>query len=86
MIRGPASRCRVDAIEPEVAEFQRIDKHIDRANSIALADPIIKAFRQQRRLLASRSLNKTPHHPPAIQQRKPEHRLGFHTAWTQSGI
>jgi hypothetical protein len=29
---------------------------------------IIKAFRQQRRLLAIRSLNKTPHHPPAIQQ------------------
>src|SRR6267143_5383935 len=64
MIRGPASRCRVDAIEPEVAEFQRIDEHIDRANSIALAHPIIKAFRQQRRLLASPPLNKTPQHPP----------------------
>jgi hypothetical protein len=39
MIRGPAGRCRIDAIEPEVAEFQRIDEHIDRANRIALADP-----------------------------------------------
>jgi PAS domain S-box-containing protein len=68
MIRGPAGRCRIDAIEPEVAEFQRIDKHIDRANRIALVDPIIKAFRQQRRLLAIRPLNETPHHPPAIQQ------------------
>src|SRR6266851_701970 len=67
MIRGPAGRCRIDAIEPEVAEFQRIDEHIDRANRIALVDPIIKAFRQQRRLLAIRPLNETLHQPPAIQ-------------------
>ncbi len=67
MIRGPAGRCRIDAIETEVAEFQRIDKNIDRANRIALVDPIIKAFRQQRRLLAIRPLNETLHHPPAIQ-------------------
>jgi len=71
MIRGPAGRCRIDAIEPEVAEFQRIDEHIDRANRIALADLIIKTFRQQRRLLAIRPLNKAPHLPPAIQQGKP---------------
>ena len=58
----------LNAIEPEVAEFQRIDEHIDRANRIALVDPIIKAFRQQRRLLAIRPLNETLHHPLAIQQ------------------
>jgi len=67
MIRRPAGRCRIDAIEPEIAEFQRIDEHIDRAYRIALVDPIIKAFRQQRRLLAIRPLNETLHHPPAIQ-------------------
>ena len=64
MIRGPAGRCRIDAIEPEVAQFQRIDEHIDRANRIALVDPIIKAFRQQRRLLAIRPLNETLHQFP----------------------
>ena len=64
MIPGPAGRRRIDAIEPEVAEFQRIDEHIDRANRIALADPIIEAFRQQRRLLAIRPLNETLHHFP----------------------
>src|SRR5476651_2897926 len=64
MIRGPAGRCRIDAIEPEVAEFQRIDEHIDRANRIALVDPIIKAFRQQRRLLAIRPSNETLHYFP----------------------
>src|SRR5471030_1353006 len=64
MIRGPAGRCRINAIEPEVAEIQRIDEHIDRANRIALIDPIIKAFRQQRRLLATRPLNETLHRFP----------------------
>ncbi len=56
------------AIEPEVAEFQCIDEHIDRAYRIALVHPIIKAFRQQRRLLAIRPLNETLHHPTPIQQ------------------
>jgi hypothetical protein len=64
MVRRPAGRCRIDPIEPEVAEFQ----HIDRASRIALADLIIEAFRQQRRLLAIRPLNETLHQPPAIQQ------------------
>jgi hypothetical protein len=64
MVRWPAGRCRIDAIEPEVAEFQRIDEHIHRANRIALTDPIIKAFRKQRRLLAIRPLNETLHHFP----------------------
>ena len=63
MIRGPASRRRIDAIEPEVAQFQRINEYIDRSNRIALVHPIIKAFRQQRRLLAIRPLNETLHHP-----------------------
>jgi hypothetical protein len=68
MIPGSAGRCRIDAIEPEVAEFQCIDEHIDRAYRIALVHPIIKAFRQQRRLLAIRPLNETLHHPTPIQQ------------------
>jgi hypothetical protein len=64
MVRRPAGRRRIYAIEPKVAQFQRIDEHIDRANRIALVDPIIEAFRQQRRLLAIRPLNKTLHRFP----------------------
>jgi hypothetical protein len=64
MVRRPAGRRRINAIEPEVAQFQRIHEHIDRANRIALVDPIIEAFRQQRRLLAIRPLNETLHHFP----------------------
>src|SRR3982074_879169 len=86
MVRRPAGRCRIDAIEPEIAEFQRIDEHIDRANRIALADPIIKAFRKQRRLLAIRPLNKTLHHPRASQEAKAEPRWGFNTAWPPLGL
>jgi hypothetical protein len=44
MIPGPAGRRRINGIKPEVAQFQRIDEHIDRANRIALVHPIIKAF------------------------------------------
>jgi hypothetical protein len=40
MVRRPAGRCRIDPIEPEVAEFQ----HIDRAKRIALADPRFPAL------------------------------------------
>jgi hypothetical protein len=96
MIRGPAGRGRIDAIEPELAEFQRIDEHIDRANRIALADPIIEAFRQQRRLLAIRPLNKTLHHFPrrfstgiiasmgfshSLCQQRTSHRWRSQTGW-----
>jgi hypothetical protein len=70
MIPGPAGRRRIDAIEPKVAEFQRIDEHIDRTYRIALLNPIIKAFRQQRRLMAIRPSYETLHHSPAIQQRE----------------
>jgi hypothetical protein len=45
MISRPAGRCRSDAIEPQLAQFRRIDEHIDRPNRIALVHPIIKAFR-----------------------------------------
>src|SRR6266853_1943373 len=64
MVRRTAGRRRINAIKSEVAQFQRIHEHIDRANRIALVDPIIEAFRQQRRLLAIRPLNETPHHFP----------------------
>ena len=69
MVRRPAGRCRINAIEPEVAQFQRIHEHIDRANRIALVDPIIEAFRQQPRLLAIRPLERNHASlPPPIQQ------------------
>jgi hypothetical protein len=64
----PAGPCRINAIEPEVAEFQRIHEHIDHANRIALVDPIIEAFRHS--VVCWRSaLERNPALlPPPIQQ------------------
>ena len=62
-----------------VASKARRKKILKQAN--ALVHPIIKAFRQQCRLLAIRPLNETFHHPPAIQQGN--HSIG--QVSTQSG-
>src|ERR1700686_597634 len=81
MIRRPAGCCRIDPVEPEAAQLQRIDEHIARPNGIAPVYPIIEIFRQQRRLLAIHPLNETLHHSLAIQQ-------GNHTisrVFTQAG-
>src|SRR6267142_4052026 len=84
MIGRPAGRCRIDTVKPEVAEFQRIDEHIDRPNRIALVDPILKAFRQQRRLPAIQSRHKAWHQIPRRFSRGSWHKKSFHTAWTHS--
>src|SRR5258705_12374291 len=68
MVVGSAVCSRIYAIDAVVTEFHCIDEHIDRAYRIALVHPIIKAFRQQRRLLPIRPLNETLHHPTPIQQ------------------
>src|SRR4029077_13307015 len=81
MIRRPAGRCRIDTVKPEVTEFQRIDEHIDRPNRIALVDPILKAFWQQRRLPAIQSRHKACHLIPA--DSVGEHGMG--TVSTQPG-
>jgi hypothetical protein len=51
-------------IDPPRAKGASQGASIDRANRIALADPIIEAFRKQCRLLAIRPLNETLHHSP----------------------
>ena len=61
MIRRPAGRCRIDPFKTEIAQIQCLNEHIDGTNGIALIDPIIEAFRKQRRLLAIRTLNETLH-------------------------
>ena len=67
MIRGPAGRLGIDAVEPQLGQIERIDEHIDHANRIALVNPVIEAFRQQRRLPAIRPLNEALHPiPPQI--------------------
>jgi hypothetical protein len=67
-------------------KLRRLHEHIDRANRIALADPIIKAFRKQRRLLAIRPLNETLHHSPRRFSKRIIASLGFSHSLGQNRI
>ena len=64
---GPPSCCRLDTVEPEVGEIERIDEGVDGANRIVLVDPIIEALRQKCRLSPICSLDEPLHdHPRRI--------------------
>src|ERR1019366_9923064 len=52
VVGRPACRCRLNACEAEIGQIESIDKGINYTNAIALLDPLIKAFRQQRPLSA----------------------------------
>jgi hypothetical protein len=46
MVRRPP-RCRwLNPLKAHLAQVERVDKHIDHANRVALVDEIIKAFGQ----------------------------------------
>jgi hypothetical protein len=64
-IRGPADPCCIDAFKAEIAQIQRLNEHIDRANRIVFVDPILKAFWQQRRLPAIQPRHEAPIKSPA---------------------
>ena len=64
VVGRPACRCRLDAFEAEISQIERIDKAINYTNGIALLDPLIEAFRQQRRLSAIGTLNEALHESP----------------------
>ncbi len=57
MVRRPV--CRIEPFKADIAQIQRLNEHIDRTNRIALVDPIIEPFRQQRGLLTIRPWNET---------------------------
>ncbi len=64
MIGGTACRLRINAAETQLTKTKRLDKSLDHANRIVLADPVFQAFREQRALTAVRSFNKTLHPIP----------------------
>jgi len=61
VVRRPACRCRLDAFEAEIGQIQPVDKAIHHTNGIALLDPLIEAFWQQRRLSAIGTFNEALH-------------------------
>ena len=64
---GSAGRCRLNAVEPEIGEIERINKGVDCANRIVLLDPILQALRQKRRLCPICAFDEPLHgHPRRI--------------------
>ena len=64
VITRPADPRRIETREPKLLEIERVDEGIDEANRIALVNPIVEAFRQQRRLPAIRPRNEVRHASP----------------------
>src|SRR5260370_13003342 len=81
---GRAARCfGIDPTESELRKIEFVDKHIDRANRIILANPIFQAFREQRALPAIHPLNEAPHlilQQPNQLLRESHEARRFHTA------
>jgi len=71
---GTPGRCGLNTVEAEAGEIERINKRIDGANRIFLANPIVQAFRQKRRLAPVCSLDEPLHdHPPQNHQGNHNH-------------
>src|SRR5436190_2616909 len=64
VIRRPAGRLGIDPAEPKPGQIEFVDKDLDYANRIVLADPVSQAFRKQRDLPTIRALNEAPHMIP----------------------
>jgi hypothetical protein len=59
---GRTSGCfRINTTQAKLRQINLVDKDIDRANWVILANPIFQAFREQRALLAIHPLNEAPH-------------------------
>ena len=81
---GPASCCRLDTVEPEVGEIERINEGVDCANRIVLVDPIIKALRQKCRLSSIRSLDEPLHDHPQQNHFQGNHNQGMFTPGSEA--
>jgi hypothetical protein len=64
MIRRPTGRFGSDAAEPELGQIDFVDKDIDHANGIVLADPVFQGFGKQRALSTIHPFNEPPHPIP----------------------
>ncbi len=61
MIGRPARGLRIDTAETQFAQIKRLDKDLDHADRIVLADPVSQAVRKKRALAAIQTLDKALH-------------------------
>ena len=61
--RAPRHFC-TDTAKPQVAQIKTLDKGINHADRVVLLDPIFKAFREKRRLVAVNPRRSLPYAGP----------------------
>src|SRR5258705_13864508 len=64
MIRRTASGLELDPAKSKLRQIEFINKNVNDANGIALANPAFQAFGKQRALCAINSINKALHPNP----------------------
>src|SRR5262245_61962065 len=84
-----AGNLRINPVEPQIGQIEIVHKYVDHTDRIVFTNPIFKAFREQRALLAVRSLNKVLHPDPSANRagiitRKSLPSARFYTTKTQS--
>src|SRR5207247_9550830 len=81
MVRWPAGCLGIDPAEPKLGQIELVDKDVDDANWIVLADPVFHAFRKQSAMPTIRTLNKALHPIPraGIISRESRQAQPFHT-------
>src|SRR5580693_3373967 len=70
MIRRPPGCLRINPAKLKISQIKLIDKNVDHTNRIVLANPILKAFGEQRALLSILALNEAPHPTPPQKLRR----------------
>src|SRR5262245_42345529 len=65
MVRRSSGRLGIDPDKPELRKIKFIDEDINHPNWIVLVDPVLQAFRKQRRLTAIYPINEALHPIPA---------------------
>ena len=46
MVRWPTSRSRLHPLKAHLSQIERIDKHVNNANRVAIVNEVIEAFGQ----------------------------------------
>ena len=61
MIARAPRPMRRDPLETHIEQLKLIDENIDHSNRVVVADPVLESIREQRRLAAVDTLDKSSH-------------------------
>src|SRR5436190_23666253 len=87
MLGSAAPSFGIDPPDAVLSQIEPLDKDVNHANRIVLANPVFQAFRKQRALPAIRALNEAPHPTlPRIISRESHQKRRFHTGSVKPGL